>query len=603
MPQFPTRVFHVDDDPAFGDMTATFLEREDDRFEVQTATSAAEGLAIVRDRPPDCIVSDYEMPGRNGIEFLQCVREEHPELPFILLTGEGSEKIASEAISAGVTDYFRKEGGTDQYTVLAHRIGTAVESYRVKQRADRIEQEHRLIADCTTDAFWTTDLDTGDVRMSGLEHFGYDDYEPTRDWWTQRLHPADRERVLDRNDAFRAGETDVFDDWHDDRGWFTVEYRWQRADGTYADCIERGIVLFESGEPHKMVGTMTDIAERREREQELCEKSNLLDELFEQVPVHLYVKDTEGRYLHVSEFYVRDEFEWIADDTDSILGKTDLEFEEGVGEEAYADDMQVIETGEPIIDKEEYDPQFENWFLTSKVPWYGPDGDISGLIGVTRRITERKEAELELERQNERLDEFAGVVSHDLRNPLNVAEGRLELARRECDSEHLDRAANAVDRSLALIEDLLTLAREGVQVSEFEAVDLREISEECWENVETNEPTVVVATDRTIRADASRLKQLLENLIRNAVDHGGDDMTLTIGDLDDGFYVADDGPGIPSDERDRVFEAGYSTAEEGTGFGLNIAQDIAEAHGWQIWATESKEGGARFEITGIEFAD
>jgi DNA-binding NtrC family response regulator len=107
------RILHVDDEPDFADMAASFLEREDDRFSVETATSAAGGLNNIKDRPPDCIISDYDMPQQNGIEFLERVRDEYPELPFILFTGKGSEDIASDAISAGVTDYLQKEPGTE----------------------------------------------------------------------------------------------------------------------------------------------------------------------------------------------------------------------------------------------------------------------------------------------------------------------------------------------------------------------------------------------------------------------------------------------------------------------------------------------------------
>lgn len=102
------RILHVDDEPDFAEMTATFLEREDDRFDVEIATSPNEGLNHLKLESFDCIVSDYNMPTRDGIEFLKDVRDDHPDLPFILYTGKGSEEIASDAISAGVTDYLQK---------------------------------------------------------------------------------------------------------------------------------------------------------------------------------------------------------------------------------------------------------------------------------------------------------------------------------------------------------------------------------------------------------------------------------------------------------------------------------------------------------------
>ncbi|PSP44806.1 hypothetical protein BRC69_07700 [Halobacteriales archaeon QH_6_66_25] len=82
----PIRVLHVDDEPDFSDLTAEFLERENEQFAVDVAESAAAGLDRLAGTDYDCVVSDYEMPGRNGVEFLRTVREEHPELPFILYT-------------------------------------------------------------------------------------------------------------------------------------------------------------------------------------------------------------------------------------------------------------------------------------------------------------------------------------------------------------------------------------------------------------------------------------------------------------------------------------------------------------------------------------
>jgi DNA-binding NtrC family response regulator len=131
------RILHVDDEPSITDLTATFLEREDDQFSVETATSADEGLELVTDRPPDCIVSDYNMPGTDGLEFLQAVREEDPDLPFILFTGKGSEEVASEAIATGVTDYIQKGSGTEQYELLANRTQNVVTARRDAEEVTR----------------------------------------------------------------------------------------------------------------------------------------------------------------------------------------------------------------------------------------------------------------------------------------------------------------------------------------------------------------------------------------------------------------------------------------------------------------------------------
>jgi signal transduction histidine kinase len=170
----------------------------------------------------------------------------------------------------------------------------------------------------------------------------------------------------------------------------------------------------------------------------------------------------------------------------------------------------------------------------------------------------------------------------------------------DCDSEHLAAVATAHDRVGTLIEDLLAVSRTDKQVSDTERIDLARLSETCWQMVPTANATLVTETDHYLLADRSRLQQLLENLIRNAVENGGEDTTVTIGELDAGFYVEDDGPGIPTEERTQVLETGISTTPGGTGIGLSIVTRVAEAHSWQLRITEGRNGGARFEITGVE---
>ncbi len=149
-------------------------------------------------------------------------------------------------------------------------------------------------------------------------------------------------------------------------------------------------------------------------------------------------------------------------------------------------------------------------------------GEVTLLIPEGREITERKRKEEKLKRWNDRLNELAGVISHDLRSPLNVAQGHLELAGggADGDHEHLRKATRAVDRSVALLDDLLALAREGKRVHEPVPVDLGAAAERCWDAVATAGATLSVETDRTIEADGTRLEQLLENLVPNSVEHG-----------------------------------------------------------------------------------
>jgi signal transduction histidine kinase len=212
--------------------------------------------------------------------------------------------------------------------------------------------------------------------------------------------------------------------------------------------------------------------------------------------------------------------------------------------------------------------------------------------------------ERELERQNERLEEFASVISHDLRNPLNVAKGRVELARETGDTDHLAAAATAHERMSAIIEDVLAMAQQGkvLGVEDLEPVELSGVAERSWETVSTADATLQVETALTVVAHPTRLQQVFENLFRNAVEHGPDDVRIRVGSTPglDGFFVADDGPGIPASEHDRVLNVGYTTSDEGTGLGLNIVQDIVTAHGWTLSLTGSETGGARFEISDVD---
>ncbi|WP_254809432.1 PAS domain S-box protein [Natronosalvus amylolyticus] len=205
----------------------------------------------------------------------------------------------------------------------------------------------------------------------------------------------------------------------------------------------------------------------------------------------------------------------------------------------------------------------------------------------------------ELERQNNRLESFAGTVSHDLRNPITLATGHLELALEAADDPiegHLEEVDWALGRMNDLIDDVLALARSGKELSETEAVDLKSVTTEAARTVD---PDLAVSIDDslpTIQADRNRLLVLFENLFRNSIEHGGEAVTVTVGPTSDGFYVADDGPGIPENEREKVLESGYTTHPEGTGFGLAIVSEVVDAHDWSISIANSDAGGARFDI-------
>ncbi|WP_193309233.1 PAS domain S-box protein [Halorubrum halophilum] len=823
-------VLHVDDEPDFAALTAEFLKREDESFTVETAASASEGLERLSHGDFDCVISDYDMPGQNGIEFLRSVRERAPELPFVLFTGKGSEEVAGEAISAGVTDYLQKKGGTDQYTVLANRLRNAVH----RHRAEKDRKRQRKAIETAKEGISILD-DAGEyvyVNQAYADIYGYDPEEMEGEHWELIYPDGDtavaRDVILPTvaDEGYWSGETTglradgtTFVEDHtvaqtdtgelicsvrdrsaqqeqeveltlfrtlvetlndpvyvlDETGEFEYvndafvemvgydreaitgaspalikssaavdrseanlgrllssdgpdsvqfEIEVQPSRGEPIPCEDHmGVLPYEGESFEGSVGILRDITERKERERELEQTNTVLRTIVENLPMGVLVEDaergvlvandslgetlgvpisgeeltdcdcaeaaedlkdrfaepeafiegiaerlerrelvqneelrlTDGRVLErdyvpytlpegeanlwlyrditarerqsreleqANKFLsqtqtVADVGGWEIDRRTASLRWTDevyrihgvdMEFEPTVGDAVgfyHPEDQATIRDAVERVttDGEPFDLELRivtaddevRWVRARGEPWR-EDGEIVGVRGTFQDITER------IERQ-QRLEEFTSVVSHDLRNPLNVAAGHLELVADECESDHLDGLRGALDRMEALIEDLLTLARDGKEMTDTQPVALATIADGCWENVEMEQGQLVTAVDRTVWADRDRLKQVFENLFRNAVEHGRTDATVTVGGLDDGFYVEDDGPGIPPGERDAVFEAGHSQSANGTGFGLSIVRQIVAAHDRHIRVTDGSEGGARFEITNVEFAD
>jgi len=721
------RTLYVDDNPEFAEMAATSVERENDRFDVEVETSTDEALGRLSVEPFDCVVSDYEMPTRNGIEFLQAVRAEYPNLPFILYTGKGSEEVASDAISAGVTDYLQKKTGTSQYTVLANRIRNAVDNYYAHIELAEREKRLNLFFEQSPLGVVEWDEQFDFVRMNDVAEdiLGYSQVDLLGQSWEKIVPESDRTKVTDVvadllenqggyrsvNENIRKDGDRIICEWHnrvvtdEDEGVVAVLSQFQDiterkkreqelheeqvfversldaledifyfvdADGNFQrwnsklpeltcysdeeigsmnaieffegehrEAISRSIhEILETGShvteaeittaggrhiPHEfrgvrmtnndtgptgIIGIARDITEQRERERQLEQQTEELEQLatkyevqyrtlFEEAPVMTILTRSENGQPIIED--CNSQFvETLGYDPDRIIGSELADFytaesAEGLLSGGYTRSLDGQFTREKrdivTIDGEVIET------VLHAVPRRTADGDNIGTVAMYMDVTERES----VKRSNERLEEFTSVVSHDLRNPLNVATGRLELAAEECDSDHLDRIERALDRMEALIADLLTLARDGREVADTQRVDLAAMIDGCWENVASNEAVVTTRLDRDVRADRSRLKQVFENLLRNAVEHGGGDVTVTVGELDDGFYIEDDGPGIPSGERDGIFEAGYSRSSDGAGLGLSIVEQIVTAHNWQIRVTDAPDGGARFEITDVEF--
>ncbi|MFC7204492.1 response regulator [Haloferax namakaokahaiae] len=447
-------VLYVDDDSQLIDLVATYLERIDDDLSVVTEPTAADGLDRLETDHIDCIVSDYQMPEMDGLEFLDAVKNEYPNLPFVLYTGQGSEDVATEAITAGVSAYVQK-GGTETYELLANQISTLVTKRQAEIRAT-VARDRLLEMFEQVDGFFALDTDWNIT------------------YWNQKM-------------AARTGYSS------DD---VIGEHFWE----TFPDA-----------------------------------------------------------------------------------GGTEL------GEQY----MDASASGESVEFKTYYEPH-DYWVKIRVFPME------DGLFVHSREITSEVERKQELQWRNERLETFASTLSHDLKTPLNVAEGNLELAVETGDVTYLEEVAQAHNRMENLLEELLGLAR-GESLTA-EPLSLEEIASNAWSTVNTGEMDLTIESSETVVANEVQLRRVFENLFGNAGKHGDAD-SIHVGILDTGagFYVEDDGTGVPESDREEVFLSGYSTIEGSPGYGLSIVAQVCDAHGWTVRVTESQSGGARFEVTGVDF--
>jgi PAS domain S-box-containing protein len=657
-----------------GKPTLLYVESRESRIEAIESALEQHGIRVVTDSDPlaaverlderdiDCLLASADLPSTGGPELVEAVRERDPELPVVLLVPDPSEEQVDRLVAAGTTEYIG--GGIEavSYARIADRVRATVAQYRSRQAqrseravVDRLQKRlHRteqkvtslhsvamqLNSTSTVEGVYREMVDAAERILDLDICFAFAVDEDAQQFvprasssvpTDQELQPVPIEENV-MAETYRTGRSDrVVDmDLHPDISPDFGSYR----SGISVAIGSFGVFQAVSKQPGafdridvELVELLTSHAaaalQRLAYERELRTERDHYAALFDNSSdciVRAEFVDGEPVVRSVNPVFEStfgyEEHEIVGRSIDDIVVSEDRREEAAtLTEQVHGGDFVQAEVRRRTRDG------FRDFLLRSV-----PLND-DALYAVYTDITERKQAERAVERRNERLDRFASVVSHDLRNPLNVAEGRLELAREECDSEHLEPLARAHERMGVLIDDMLALARAGERVGDIEALDLGTVAETAWENVDTDAATLTVETTLELRADRNRLQQLFENLFRNSVEHGSegsrsasndagegatagdspgetasDAVTVTAADLADGagFYVADDGPGIPGGPREQVFESGFSTTAEGTGFGLAIVDEVASAHGWTVSVTESTDGGARFEFRDID---
>jgi PAS domain S-box-containing protein len=534
--------------------------------------------------PADIDSSDHEDKVRERIEKIQVEGSLTFESVHVTATGEqipveiGAsiiEYFGDEAILSIARDISEQKEKEQELTILSERLDLALEAGQLGVWDWNIE----------------TQAVTFDERWASMLGHSLDEIEPHIHEWERRAHPDDLPEAEAALEAHFAGETEYYE----------CDHRMQTKSGDWIWVRDVGRVFEwnDDGDPVRAVGIHQNITKQKALEKDLQRQRDRSEQYFENAGMVMLLLDSNGNIERINqrgrdllgyaegELVGEDWFETVVP-TDSEIGLNklfdELRYENLDGIEVHENRVCTKEGNERIL-------EWKNTLLRDA------SDEVIGVLSSGIDLTERRQNQAELRRQRDRLDEFASVVSHDLRNPLHVADARVNLLAEEIDSEHIGPIVRALDRMETIIEDTLLLARQGKTVAETESIGITELVQQCWQTMPTSEATVEVVEPFTLQGDRNRLTQLFENLFRNAIEHGREDVSIRTGPLgNSGFYIEDDGPGVHTEDQTEIFDIGYSTADEGTGFGLNIVTRIADAHNWEITLTDGTEGGARFEF-------
>ncbi len=610
-----TRILLVEDSATHAAIIREALESEANPVKLTVVQSLAEARARLGESVPDLAIIDLLLPDGKGTELLPNDPEE-AAYPALIMTSHGDEQAAVEAMKAGVLDYVVKSAETlvDMPRIVERALrewSQVVERRRAEEALRASEERFRSFFESAASgmAILGPDGRALQVNPALCRVSGYSEAEAMGMNLFAATHPDDREETRRLFAEIRAGRRQGAD----------YEQRFLHRDGSVIwGRVTVAGVYGPDGALSYFATNVQDITESKRVQDQIRESQQMLQLVLDYIPQHVFWKDRDSVLRGCNRNFARAAgFEKPKD----VIGKTDYELA-WKKEEAdfYREcDRRVMAADAPelhIIEPQLQASGKQAWLDTNKIPLHDEQGRVVGILGTFEDITERKRAEEALVEANRDLDAFVYTISHDLRTPLTPIIGYAEFLQETC-REKLDMQSlgclvaieNQGKRMLALMEDLLTLAKVGYVRRPDEPVDLDGVVAEALGNMKFLMAEAVVTVEKKplpgLRLPRTLLTQVFDNLIGNAIRYAGKDGSpIEVGGERQGdlvlLYVRDHGPGIPEVERGRVFEVFYRGAAgkkvPGTGVGLATVQKIARLYGGRAWVEETPGGGSTFRL-------
>ncbi|MEM2911415.1 MAG: PAS domain S-box protein [Candidatus Bathyarchaeia archaeon] len=588
----PIRVLHVDDEAGFLSVAKECLERQG-AFEVDTALSVKEAVEKMKNKEYDVIVCDYQMPEKDGLQFLEELRKTGNLIPFILFTGKGGEEVAVKAMDLGADGYVSKNGEPETvYCELAYNILEAV-----KRRKAEIMFQTLFESTGTAICILEEDKTISLVNKHFEELSGYSKAEiEGKKKWTEfvteeYLERMERYHIERRKRGGKAPKQYTFDFINKKGEIRNVLLNVELIPGT-----------------KKSVASIIDITESKKVEEALRESEEAYRALINGMNDTAWVIGFDGKFIDVNDAavrvlgYSREEFLKMGPpDIDSTL--TTEEIKELI-RNMPKDKIQVFETTHVTKDGRVIPVEISSSLVTYKGK--------NAILSIARDITERKKAEEKLNQMmeelrlvNEKLSVVGKWTRHDARNKLSVIKSNIYLVKKRLPSDHtalkyLNEVELACDQIVKIFD--FASAYEMLGVEERSYVDVGKSFDEAV-GLSSGLSSVEVVNEchgLMVLAD-SQLRQLFYNLVDNSLKHGENVSRIKIYYKEDEadkdklkLVYEDNGVGISDDARLNLFKEGYG---KGTGYGLYLIAKLCEMYGWKIQETGQYGKGAQFTIT------